>query len=151
MQITAREPATGRTLALTIGDGTITAVDTVDRPAALWLAPALIDIQVNGYGGFDFNAPEPAAETAANAIVALRSAGVGLCCPTVTTGGFDQIACSLRAIVGACQQDTAIAHAVAGIHLEGPYISPLDGPRGAHPLDHVRPPDWAEFQRWQEA
>ena len=151
MQVTAREPDSGQTLALTIGGGAITSVEAVERAATLWLAPALIDIQVNGYAGFDFNAPEPTAETAANAIVALRSAGVGLCCPTVTTGGFEGIACSLRAIVGACEQDAAIAHAVAGIHLEGPYISPLDGPRGAHPLAHVRPPEWDEFQRWQEA
>lgn len=151
MQITAREPSAGRTLALTISDGTITAVDVVDIPATHWLSPALIDIQVNGYGGFDFNAPEPAADTAAGAIVALRSAGVGLCCPTVTTGSYEQIGQSLRAIAGACEQDAAVAHAVAGIHLEGPYISPLDGPRGAHPLAHVRPPDWEEFQRWQEA
>jgi N-acetylglucosamine-6-phosphate deacetylase len=40
---------------------------------------------------------------------------------------------------------------VAGLHLEGPYISPEDGPRGAHPLRYVRPPDWDEFRRWQEA
>jgi N-acetylglucosamine-6-phosphate deacetylase len=40
---------------------------------------------------------------------------------------------------------------VLGIHLEGPYISPHDGPRGAHPLRWVRPPDWQEFCRLQEA
>jgi N-acetylglucosamine-6-phosphate deacetylase len=40
---------------------------------------------------------------------------------------------------------------VAGIHLEGPYISREDGPRGAHPLKHCRPPDWDEFQRLQAA
>ena len=38
-----------------------------------------------------------------------------------------------------------------GIHVEGPHIAREDGPRGAHPLRHVRPPDIAEFQRWQEA
>src|SRR5262249_6725981 len=37
------------------------------------------------------------------------------------------------------------------VHLEGPYISPEDGPRGAHPRQHVRPPDWDEFCRLQEA
>jgi N-acetylglucosamine-6-phosphate deacetylase len=115
------------------------------------VAPALIDLQVNGYGGFDFNAPMPSAETACRAVVALREAGVGLCLPTVTTGGFGQTRRALRAIADACAQDAAIAHAVAGIHLEGPYISALDGPRGAHPLAHVRPPDWDEFQLFQEA
>jgi N-acetylglucosamine-6-phosphate deacetylase len=40
---------------------------------------------------------------------------------------------------------------VAGVHLEGPFISPEDGPRGAHPAAHVRAPDWELFRRWQEA
>jgi N-acetylglucosamine-6-phosphate deacetylase len=35
--------------------------------------------------------------------------------------------------------------------LEGPFICADDGPRGAHPKQHVRPPDWDEFQRLQEA
>ncbi|HEV3262081.1 MAG TPA: N-acetylglucosamine-6-phosphate deacetylase, partial [Gemmataceae bacterium] len=38
-----------------------------------------------------------------------------------------------------------------GIHLEGPYISAEDGPRGAHPRRHIRPPDWDEFRRLQDA
>jgi N-acetylglucosamine-6-phosphate deacetylase len=42
-------------------------------------------------------------------------------------------------------------HAMAGFHVEGPHISPEDGPRGAHPLEHVRAPDIEEFKRWQDA
>jgi N-acetylglucosamine-6-phosphate deacetylase len=37
------------------------------------------------------------------------------------------------------------------MHLEGPYLSAEDGPRGAHPKQHIHPPDWDEFQRLQEA
>jgi N-acetylglucosamine-6-phosphate deacetylase len=151
MRITAREPSSGQTLALHIANGSIATVEEVSAPASYWVAPALIDLQVNGYGGFDFNAPTPAPETAAGAVVALREAGVGLCCPTITTGGFGQTRRALRAVSDACEQDVTIAHAVAGIHLEGPYISPQDGPRGAHPLPYVRPPDWDEFQHFQEA
>ena len=40
---------------------------------------------------------------------------------------------------------------VAGIHVEGPYISGLDGYRGAHPKEAVRDPDWREFQALQDA
>lgn len=36
-------------------------------------------------------------------------------------------------------------------HVEGPHISPETGPRGAHPVEHIRPPDTEEFKRWQEA
>jgi N-acetylglucosamine-6-phosphate deacetylase len=35
--------------------------------------------------------------------------------------------------------------------MEGPYISALDGYRGAHRLDAVRPPSVDEFERWQDA
>ncbi len=38
-----------------------------------------------------------------------------------------------------------------GFHVEGPFISPEDGPRGAHPQRWVRPPDLDEFRRFQEA
>ncbi len=51
----------------------------------------------------------------------------------------------------ACETDAALARALPAFHLEGPYISPDDGPRGAHPLAHVRPPDWDEFRRFQDA
>jgi N-acetylglucosamine-6-phosphate deacetylase len=44
-----------------------------------------------------------------------------------------------------------IAHAIACIHVEGPHISPEDGARGAHPLEHVRPPTLDEYRRWQDA
>src|SRR5262249_46804632 len=50
----------------------------------------------------------------------------------------------------ACEKDPQLARAIPGIHLEGPYISAEDGPRGAHARQHVRPPDWDEFCRLQD-
>ena len=41
--------------------------------------------------------------------------------------------------------------AMEAFHVEGPHISPNDGPRGAHPKQAVRPPSIDEFERWQEA
>ena len=55
-----------------------------------------------------------------------------------------------RTIRGACAEDPELAQAIVGIHLEGPYISAEDGPRGAHPQEHVRPPCWDEFRRFQD-
>ena len=44
-----------------------------------------------------------------------------------------------------------LGKAMDGFHVEGPHISPEDGPRGAHPRRWVRPPDLEEFRRWQDA
>ena len=113
------------------------------------IAPAPIDIQVNGFAGFDLNTATVTSADVCGMVRALWRVGTGFLCPTVVTGSFDGICNSFRAIVEACKTDALVAHSVLGIHLEGPYISAEDGPRGAHPLEHVRDPDWDEFQRWQ--
>ena len=127
---------------------TIHEVDTVNSNT--WVAPALIDIQVNGFAGFDLNVATVTSEDVSKMVRALWRVGTGFWCPTVVTGSFEGISNSLRAIVEACEADSLVAHSVLGIHLEGPYISAEDGPRGAHPLEHVREPDWDEFQHWQD-
>ena len=116
----------------------------------VWIAPTLIDIQVNGFAGFDLNVSTVTSEDVSAMVRALWRVGTGFLCPTVVTGSFDGISNALRAIVEACKTDSLVAHSILGIHLEGPYISAEDGPRGAHPLAHVRDPDWDEFQRWQD-
>lgn len=114
------------------------------------IAPAPIDIQVNGFAGFDLNVATVTPADVCAMVHALWRVGTGFLCPTVVTASFEGISNSLRAIVEACKADALVAHSVLGIHLEGPYISSEDGPRGAHPLEHVREPDWNEFQRWQD-
>ena len=118
--------------------------------STIQIAPAPIDIQVNGFAGFDLNVATVTPEDVCAMVRALWRVGTGFLCPTVVTGSFQGISNSLRAIVEACKTDALIAHSVLGIHLEGPYISAEDGPRGAHPLEHVREPDWDEFRRWQD-
>ena len=118
--------------------------------STIQIAPAPIDIQVNGFAGFDLNVATVTPEDVCAMVRALWQVGTGFLCPTVVTASFDAISNSLRAIVEACKTDTLIDHSVLGIHLEGPYISAEDGPRGAHPLEHVREPDWDEFQKWQD-
>jgi N-acetylglucosamine-6-phosphate deacetylase len=57
---------------------------------------------------------------------------------------------ALRTLSRAKQQ-LPEGRAILGFHVEGPHISPDDGPRGAHPWRWVRPPDASEYRRWQEA
>lgn len=116
-----------------------------------WLAPGLFDMQVNGFAGYHLSAEDVTPATVRGMIEALWAVGVTRCCPTVVTGSFGSLRRSLATIVEACDEDADIAAAVAMIHIEGPYISPEDGPRGAHNAAWTRPPDWDEFCHLQEA
>ncbi len=136
---------------IVIADDRVQSIQEVNAAdSTIQIAPAPIDIQVNGFAGFDLNVATVTPEDVCAMVRALWRVGTGFLCPTVVTGSFNAISNSLRAIVAACKVDALIAHSVLGIHLEGPYISAEDGPRGAHPLEHVREPDWDEFRRWQD-
>lgn len=142
-------------------EGRIAAVapgaDSPDVGAAdAWLAPGFIDLQLNGYGGHDFNrrawAENGEVSTDFTPVFELAAqAGTALFCPTITTNGREAMVAALAALARALDAEPRLARAVPGLHVEGPYISAEDGPRGAHPLEHVRDPDWDEFQAFQEA
>jgi N-acetylglucosamine-6-phosphate deacetylase len=116
-----------------------------------WVAPGLVDLQVNGYGGQEFSSPDLTVEKVRQIALAMDRFGVVRFCPTITTNSPEVIEHALRTIAQACRQLPEVGQRVAGIHLEGPYISPQDGARGAHPLAHCRAPNWQEFQRFQAA
>jgi N-acetylglucosamine-6-phosphate deacetylase len=152
MQISGRHYATGRAVQLDIADGEIRAVREVPASDTLpWLAPGFVDLQSNGYGGQEFASLELTPETVARIADQQAAFGVTQFCPTVTTSSRETIVHAMATIAEACRQSPRVRHTIAGIHLEGPYISAEDGPRGAHPLQHCRPPDWDEFARFQEA
>ncbi|HMF93124.1 MAG TPA: amidohydrolase family protein [Vicinamibacterales bacterium] len=107
--------------------------------------PGLFDLQVNGFGGVDFNAPDLTAGQVDEALQRMRTTGVTRCLPTLITSSFAQFAASARVL------SRATSPAIAGIHMEGPYVSPEDGARGVHPREHVRPAAIDDFNRRQEA
>jgi N-acetylglucosamine-6-phosphate deacetylase len=116
-----------------------------------FVAPAFFDLQINGGGGRAFGSPSLSIEDIHHIVALCRSHGIGSLCPTLITGNFSTLELGFTVLHRACDTDAALARAMPRFHLEGPYISSEDGPRGAHPRAHVRPPDWDEFQRWQEA
>jgi N-acetylglucosamine-6-phosphate deacetylase len=77
--------------------------------------------------------------------------GTARLCPTLITASFESFDHGLKTIAAACDREREVARRIVGIHLEGPYISGVEGYRGAHPAEAVRDPDWDEFQRFQEA
>jgi N-acetylglucosamine-6-phosphate deacetylase len=117
----------------------------------LWLSPGFVDLQINGYGGVDFNDAATTTEQIAATTRTLWRTGVTSFCPTVVTESSEHISQCLTNLIRAAEGSPEFARAMVGIHLEGPFISPEDGPRGAHPRQHVRPPDWEQFRRWQDA
>lgn len=139
----------GETVEIGIDAGYISSIDKIDGEASNYLLPGFIELQLNGYKGIDFNNPATTPEQIREAILEVRKTGVTTLCPTVITGSAAHIEGCLANIVRAIELYPEVARAVIGLHVEGPYISPEDGPRGAHPRDDVRPPDWAEFERWQ--
>jgi N-acetylglucosamine-6-phosphate deacetylase len=106
--------------------------------------PGFFDLQANGFAGVDFNAPDLTADRVHLALSGGR-VGVTRVLPTLVTSSFEDFAACARVL--AAMTDTAIA----GIHMEGPYLSPEDGPRGAHPRAHARPASADDFDRRQEA
>ncbi len=117
----------------------------------VWISPAIFDIQINGAGGIGYNAEELTVEEVSQSCEWPHKAGTGLFCPTITTSPIAQTTRSLGILAQACEQDRRVANSLQGIHLEGPYIATEDGPRGAHPVEHAKDPDWEEFRRLQDA
>ena len=153
MKVVGRRYDSGQLIEVTVANGRIASVDTSDEASndAPWIAPGFVDLQINGYGGQEFNDRELTVDRVEQVSLALDSFGVTSYLPTATTHSFEMLVHSLGTIARACETADEVARRAVGIHLEGPYISPEDGPRGAHPLEHCRPPDWDEFQRLQQA
>ncbi len=114
------------------------------------LAPGFIDIQINGYAGADYCSPAESMEAIQRSLHAQFSCGVSRCFPTVITGSPENMLGAIRNLRVA-KENLPEGPAMEGFHIEGPHISPEDGPRGAHPQRWVRPPDFDEFRRWQDA
>ena len=144
---------TEQALSVHVKDGMINGIDHgngASRGAPL-IIPALVDLQVNGFMGYDLNEGQLAVETVIALSRELSRVGVCAYLPTLITAGEGEIKQRLIAIRQAFEECPISRKLIAGIHVEGPAISHLDGPRGAHPAEHVRPASLAEFTRWQEA
>jgi N-acetylglucosamine-6-phosphate deacetylase len=114
--------------------------------SAGWIAPALFDLQINGGGGVAFVSPSLTIDDVHRVVELCRAHGISGLCPTLITGSFDDLRHGFATLSRA-----GLDAAMPCYHLEGPYLSPEEGPRGAHPREHVRRPDREEFLRWQEA
>ena len=100
--------------------------------SAPYLSPGWIDLKVNGFASVDYNSPGSTAEQISHSIRQMFQTGVTRFFPTVITGSRQDITSALRNLARVKEQIPE-GRAMEAFHLEGPYISPEDGPRGAHP------------------
>lgn len=110
------------------------------------ILPLLFDIQINGYAGIDLQSPTLQPEDVAQLDEALGRTGVGYWIPTIITNSQSRMERSCRVMAEVLQHKPLARH-ILGIHLEGPYLSPEDGPRGAHARRHIRNPSIRELDR----
>jgi N-acetylglucosamine-6-phosphate deacetylase len=104
--------------------------------------PGLVDLQVNGYAGFDFNSrPESWAPGEFLRVrAALAERGVVAALPTFITDDAERLIARAAAYARLLRENPELEATFPKLHIEGPFISPEDGPRGAHPLAHCRAP-----------
>lgn len=114
------------------------------------IGPGFTDIQVNGYGGVDYNESYTDITPLSPISRLLYKNGVTTHFPTIITNHAEQISRLIKQVVALRKQDELSKWSIEGLHIEGPFISPIDGPRGAHPKEFVRAPDWHLMQQWQD-
>ena len=113
-----------------------------------FMAPGLVDLQVNGYGGVDFNTAPLLTSDVYRAVQLLAEQGVTTFFPTLITNTPEAISEALKVIASACQAYPEVNDAIGGIHLEGPFLSKEEGARGAHDPNlvwsmHPKPKPWS--------
>lgn len=155
MRLRGRRYDTGQLVEVTCDSGSVIAVgiptnQPVDHEAE-WIAPGFFDLQVNGAGGVSFNSGKLTGEDLNRAVRLIVSHGVTQLLPTLVSNSHDATCYALATIRRAVEQDKYLCERIAGVHLEGPWISSADGFRGAHPQEHIRLPSLDEFLRLQEA
>ncbi|MEY2408010.1 MAG: N-acetylglucosamine-6-phosphate deacetylase [Verrucomicrobiota bacterium] len=146
-EIVARHHATGESLRVAWRDGVLTSVEAATAsPGGRWIAPALVDLQVNGFAGVDFQQDALTLDQLVTAVAGLRAAGCARFLLTLVTDGWPQLMGRLRAIRRLRENSAMLQSAIVGWHVEGPFLSPLTGFCGAHDpkcmcdptSDHIR-------------
>ncbi len=156
MIIRGKIPGTESPVNIVVENGKVIQIEPYQKGSSfdfgvdLYLCPGFFDPQVNGFGGVDFNSPRLTPEGLHQAGRSLASTGVTHFFPTLITSSHERMIHQLKIIADVLRNDSLLRKMCLGIHLEGPYISPEDGPRGVHLREFVRLPQWEELKRFQE-
>jgi len=143
---------TGKPIHIATQNGHITSVLKCDTnlDPNLMIAPGLVDLQVNGYKGIDLNQEDLEIDSVRKLTKLLWEQGITPFYPTIITNSDEVMSKLLTIIAEACNTNPETDISIGGIHLEGPFLSMEDGPRGAHPKQYIKAPDWELFSHWQK-
>lgn len=111
----------------------------------------LFDFQVNGFAGIDYQRDDVTLDQIRASVAALRDHGTTRIFATLITDEVDALCRRYERLEKFRAADPAIAQMFAGYHLEGPWLSPVEGYRGAHPPGPMHAPSEVEFARIQSA
>jgi len=112
---------------------------------------SLFDIQVNGFAGVDFQNPKLRPDDLHRVCLALRRHHTYRILLTLITDTIAALEERFGRIEAMRAADPLVAETIAGYHLEGPYLSPDEGYRGAHIAEYMKRPEVPEFRRLQKA
>jgi N-acetylglucosamine-6-phosphate deacetylase len=113
-------------------------------PSVRWF-----DFQINGFGAVDFQAETLALPDMEHAVAVMRHHGVAGIFLTLITDEIDAHCRRLENFEKLCAASPSVARVIVGYHIEGPWLSPEPGYRGAHPPGPMHAPSLAEFERLQ--
>ncbi len=144
---------TRRAIEVEIEDETISCVTEIkgSLQELPYISPGLLDMQVNGYKGSDYSLEDFSERYVHNIIKSLAVSGATQHVPTFVSVPEKRLVRNLELTSKAINGFEDVKNAIAGIHIEGPFISSEEGPRGAHDRRYIREPDFDEFEEWQEA
>ena len=129
----ARHYETSHPVRVVWRDGVIVSVEPTTAPTEqCWIAPALVDLQVNGFAGVDFQQDAPEAGALLGSVTALAAAGCTRFLLTLVTDDWTRLIQRLHNLRQLRENSAELRSAIAGWHIEGPFLSAEPGFRGAH-------------------
>ena len=152
-RVVAAHYATGERFAFSFKRDALLGRERTREPTDLLFGPGFLDLQCNGYAGVDFNNPDISPREFAGGDprdVAARL-HLGAADGDHAYPGADRAALSRKLGAALDERPGRCAASVPGFHLEGPFLSPEEGARGAHPLSAISPVIRRWWRRWQRA
>jgi len=138
----------GRTVRLTCAGDRIKSLEplaggSADLPVLL---PPLVDIQINGFAGVDFQNDTCTRADLERAAAGLAAAACSRFLLTLITDRWDRMLARLKNYRALRASSPQLMRRIAGWHMEGPFLSPTPGFHGAHPPEFMVAPTAARLR-----